>query len=175
MTRDEILQAFDEISLRNGTYPIATVNSKNNDKNSSTKHKGDKGNKGIVGEKSASSHGKDLSEKKDRSATRRCYSYGLKDHVSSDCPTKEKSIKCFGCNEHGHIASDCPSKDTTKSCAIARPHRRKHSKDVLINDVAIQAIIDSDNDITIMREDEYIKLDSSRFDLVVTPFRGVGI
>ena len=145
---------------------------KNDDKSTTAKRKFGKCG---IGEQDASNGEKDVIEKKDSSSTTRCYNCGLKEHVSSNCPTKEKGVKSFRCNQYGHITSKCPSKDMTKSsCAIAQPYGRKHSKDVLIKDIVIQAIIDSGSDITIMRRNQYIKLGSPQFELKVTLFWGVG-
>ncbi|XP_015602065.1 uncharacterized protein LOC107271021 [Cephus cinctus] len=175
-TRDQILQAFDEISLQGRVYPTTTTSSKSEDKGGGVKSNPGKGSKDVLGNKCAPGDDKDVREKKDRVTLKRCFNCGLRDHVSLNCPLKEKGVKCFGCNEYGHIAAKCPKKETTKSsCAITQPQGHKHPKEVLINDVAIQAIIDNGSDITIMREDEYIKLGSPRIELEVTPFRGIGM
>lgn len=165
-TMDGILQAFEEISLKDRVYPASAASTKDGD---SGKRKNDKGSKSAVCEKGMSSDGRD------RGITRRCFSCGSKDHVSSNCPTREKGVKCFGCNGYGHIASRCPNRNETKnSCAIIQSYRQKRLKNVLVNDVAMEAIIDSGSDITIMREDEYVKLGSPRFELEAMPFRGIG-
>ncbi|KYM97832.1 hypothetical protein ALC62_11471 [Cyphomyrmex costatus] len=101
-TKDQILQAFEEISLKDRVYPMTAVNSKSND---NKKRKNDKSGDNAVSGKGALSDGKGSEERRDRGTTRRCFSCGSKDHVSLNCPTKEKGVKCFGCNEYGHVAS----------------------------------------------------------------------
>ncbi|XP_011858346.1 PREDICTED: uncharacterized protein LOC105555908, partial [Vollenhovia emeryi] len=175
-TRDEILTRFSQISLRDKGYTAATTaSSKGDDRSGGAKRKADKSGKSNANEKPVADDEKNPSEKKGRGTTKRCYSCGLKDHVSANCPTKEKGNKCFECREYGHIASKCPNKGAAKdSCAIAQTHRRKRFKSVSVNDVVIQAIIDSGSDITIMRKDEYAKIGSPRFEFEGTPFRGIG-
>lgn len=65
-------------------------------------------------------------EKGDRS---RCFNCGCEDHVSAECPDKEKGVKCFNCNEFGHIAARCPDKKN-KAYVISRPDMKKFTKEV---------------------------------------------
>ncbi|KAH0944347.1 hypothetical protein HN011_010025, partial [Eciton burchellii] len=46
---------------------------------------------------------------------RSCFSCGLLNHVSSDCPTKTLESKCFKCGERGHVASKCVEQPKTAS------------------------------------------------------------
>ena len=41
---------------------------------------------------------------------KRCFNCGSKEHVSKECPSKDKDTKCFNCNKFGHIASKCANK-----------------------------------------------------------------
>ncbi|KAL0811905.1 hypothetical protein ABMA28_009319 [Loxostege sticticalis] len=38
---------------------------------------------------------------------RKCYSCGESQHLSSQCPHKERGVKCFRCNEFGHKSTEC--------------------------------------------------------------------
>lgn len=166
-TRDQMLQAFEEIRLEDRRHPTSTT-TKSNDGTGAEKNKSDKNAASDSSDRKVASADK-------WSVPKRCFNCGLKDHVSAKCPSKEKGTKCFECNEHGHIASNCPSKPkTTNSCVVARPMGRKHPKDVLINDIQVQAIIDTGSDITIMRADEFVKIGSPRLVRKPISFRGVG-
>ncbi|XP_067216755.1 uncharacterized protein [Linepithema humile] len=149
-TREEMLQAFDEILLEDRRYTTSSTTSKANDDGAKRKN-----NKSFKDNKDNKSEKKTASDKKENVSAKRCYNYGEKDHVSANCPSKENGIKCFECNERGHVVSDCPSKKkvTTNNCALTNSQPRKHSKDVLINDTPVQAIIDTGSGITIMRAD----------------------
>ncbi|KYN45284.1 hypothetical protein ALC56_00290 [Trachymyrmex septentrionalis] len=71
-----------------------------------------------------------LEDKKNLSGlTKRCFNCSSKDRVNANCSSKEK-------------ASDCPSKQKTmaNNCAISYPQHKK-TKDILIDDVPVQAII----------------------------------
>jgi len=48
---------------------------------------------------------------------RNCFSCGLPNHVSSDCPTKALGPKCFKC---GHVASKCVEQPRTVSTVDTR-------------------------------------------------------
>ncbi|KAL0809236.1 hypothetical protein ABMA28_011455 [Loxostege sticticalis] len=38
---------------------------------------------------------------------RKCYSCGESQHLSSQCPHKERGVKCFRCNDFGHKSTEC--------------------------------------------------------------------
>nr|XP_012145355.1 PREDICTED: uncharacterized protein LOC105663060 [Megachile rotundata] len=170
-TKEQILQAFEEISLQDKGFAGTSTGSKNGDR-SVARRKIDKNSKDDTGERSEK---KDSYIKRDPGMSKRCFNCGMKDHVSADCPTKGKSLKCFKCNEYGHIARNCIKKnDVSKnSCAVSQSRLSKHVKDVLINDVPIQAIVDTGSDITIMSANAYTKIGSPRLENDITPFQGI--
>lgn len=94
-----MLQTFEEIRLEDRRHPFSAA--KVND-GGATKNKNEKNVKDDAG-----SEKKLTNAEKKSILTKRCYNCGLRDHVSADCPTKDKGTKCFECNEHGHIASKC--------------------------------------------------------------------
>ena len=71
------------------------------------------------------------------------------DHLSINCPKKTQGAKCFSCGEHGHNAAKCPKKqDVTKSsCAVTQSKSNKFDKEVLIDGVTIEAMLDNGSDI----------------------------
>lgn len=134
-TREEILKAFDEIALRDRSSPVAATNSRQGERNGDAKRKGKKNVKDDV---SVKGERKNVSERKECDSVKRCFNCGLKDHISSVCPTKAQ--KCFKCNEYGHIAHDCSLKSgsskmnsvSANACMINRSGRgKKQTKDVV--------------------------------------------
>jgi len=92
---------------------------------------------------------------------RRCFNCGDKDHMSKECPTKNRSSKCFKCNQYGHIAKLCKSaKDVQKETAlvISDSSRQKQSKQVEIANQCFVGIIDTGSDLSLMNRDCYEKI-----------------
>ncbi|CAH0558570.1 unnamed protein product [Brassicogethes aeneus] len=89
--------------------------------------------------------------------TRRCFNCGDKNHVSADCPVKDKGVKCFKCNKHGHKATVCPTK-VKEANLVSRPGDKKYMKDVVIGGQKFTALVDTGSDLTFMRTDEYVKI-----------------
>lgn len=172
-----LLQAFKEISLRDRNYST-NFNAKSGDRGGVSKRRGDKNAsvcvKSELGEKSASDEKNTSGEKGGNVASKRCFNCGYRDHISANCPTKDKGTRCFVCGEHGHVASKCLNKtDATKSSyAVTQTKQNKYDKKISIDGVPIEAILDNGSDITIMRADEYVKLGSPRFQGNSIPFRG---
>ncbi|CAH0551168.1 unnamed protein product [Brassicogethes aeneus] len=94
---------------------------------------------------------------------KRCFNCGETNHISADCPEKQKGVKCFKCNEFGHIASKCPpkSEETIKEInVVSRQGEQKYMKTVLIGQHKFAALVDTGSDLTFMRTDEYVKIGS---------------
>lgn len=147
-TADGLLEAFEKVTLRDRNTSV-TANSAKSDK---------RGNEQSKGERKESSN----SNENKKSGTVRCYNCGERDHVSTNCPTKDQGTKCFKCGERGYIALKCTKKSKTnkESCVISGISNRKCLKNVLLNGREIEALIDSGSDFSLIRADEYIKLGS---------------
>lgn len=66
-------------------------------------------------------------------------------------------------------------KDATRnSYTVTQTKLSEYDKEVLIDGVPIEALLDNGSDLTIMRADEYVKLGSPRFENRLIPFWGVG-
>lgn len=140
MTKDEMLRAFSEITLRNRNHTTATDSSRLEEKKSGVRLKN---GKYAQDNASAKAEERNASGKGERNIVKRCFNCGMKDHVSQVCPTKAQGQKCFECNKHGHIARNCPTKTNAtmvNSCAIIRSER-KQTKDVLMNNITVHATI----------------------------------
>jgi transposase-like protein len=62
-----------------------------------------------------------------------CFSCGLPNHVSNDCPTKAQGPKCYKCGKHRHVASNCIEQPRTASTVDARSTRKKYVKEISIS------------------------------------------
>lgn len=115
--------------------------------------------------------------KRESKDSKRCYNCGDDSHLSAACPSKEQGTKCFGCNKYGHIASKCPEKasvEKKKSCNLVQSDTGKCRKDVVINGVKLNAIIDSGSDLSLMCEKQYKQIGSPMRGNRIIKFRGAG-
>ncbi|XP_067209940.1 uncharacterized protein [Linepithema humile] len=108
----------------------------------------------------------------------RCFNCGARDHVSANCPTKSLGLKCFECGKNGHIALKCPKKNgepkKTVVAAVSQIERKKYTKDVIMGDRVITALIDTGSDISIMRASKHAKVGSPKLRASEMEFCGVG-
>ncbi|XP_026828423.1 uncharacterized protein LOC113562643 [Ooceraea biroi] len=96
----------------------------------------------------------------------RCFNCGQRNHVSADCPQKEKGSKCFQCKEFGHIAAQCPKRNTESTsvgqqvnkCGVAVKSDQKIYKAVKISSQHMAALLDTGSDLHLIRAERYIKL-----------------
>lgn len=106
-----LLRAFEEISLRDRNC-TTSLSAKQDDRATSGKRKSDKSTSGKseTDEKNSSDEKDASSEPKEQAVKKNCYNCGQHDHISTNCPTKNKGTKCFACGEYGHIAPKCEKK-----------------------------------------------------------------
>lgn len=118
------------------------------------------------------------SEEKKKTSIKRCFKCGEREHVGANCPTKTLGAKCFGCGERGHIASRCPKEGNAAErsvvASVLRISRKKYTREVVLNDRIIVALIDTGSDISIMRASEYAMIGSPGMQASDTEFCGVG-
>lgn len=119
------------------------------------------------------------------SQSRRCYNCGDKKHLGADCPNKSKGVKCFACDEYGHVASSCPKPkkpqrkiDNNKGksrCDQVSTGDKKLYKKIKLNDLEIDAIIDSGSDLHLARSSFYVKIKAPPLLSNSIPFSAVGL
>lgn len=105
--------------------------------------------------------------------SRRCFNCGDQDHLSSNCPSKEKGVKCFRCNEFGHIATKCPSV-SKNACLVSCLKKTKYQAEVVIDNKKFVALIDTGSDLSLIRSDEYNKIGSPTLGNRQISFEGLG-
>lgn len=104
---------------------------------------------------------------------KRCYNCGDKEHVSADCPSNSEGPKCYKCKGHGLIAEKCNnlSESPKEICSAWRLLQTKCGKDVKIGDFELNALIDTDSELTLMRADQYLKIGAPKLDQKIVKFR----
>ncbi|XP_070529412.1 uncharacterized protein [Cardiocondyla obscurior] len=119
-------------------------------------------------------------KKKTYTDSKRCFNCCGRDHLGVNCPTKTLGVKCFECRERGHIATKCPKKNNSDSekrtvvASISHVANKKYTREVVINDHRILALIDTGSDITIMRMSEYAKIEPPKMQTSCIEFCGIG-
>lgn len=107
---------------------------------------------------------------------KRCHSCGQPVHYATDCPIRSKSTKCFGCQEFDHIAAKCPKKGEVvkDSCNVSEYKGKKYNKTVTIENQNLTTLIDTGSDLSLMRANQYIKLEAPKLVKKKIKFRGIG-
>ncbi|XP_046141945.1 uncharacterized protein LOC123987838 [Osmia bicornis bicornis] len=110
----------------------------------------------------------------------RCFICGKKGHHANDCKDKSLGRKCFKCQSHGHIASDCPS--IKKENLVTSPKINNISvlpsnnmtKEIKINNITLNALIDTGSQLTIIRASSADKLNAPVLNKVDVTLSGLG-
>jgi len=136
----------------------------------STKNKGD----------SSKQEKKGTKESTNRVLT--CYNCGGSDHKANTCKYKEQGKKCFKCNKFGHEALNCSSNDskdktpaeskTTMNVELTGSIKRM-CKEIIIDDIKVDALIDTGSQLCLLREDIYLKLNSKELLKSYTVITGI--
>lgn len=140
---------------------------KKNQEKAKSREKNESTERRESAKKTASNSSKKTSIKEQDFETR-CYNCGAKGHKSKDCKKKELGKKYFKYQKFGHTAVQC---DTMQDSKVDKKQSlvntvicsaNKMLKKVMINDTCVDALIDTDSQVTIMREDIYGKIGSEQ-------------
>ncbi|XP_020296762.1 uncharacterized protein LOC109861499 [Pseudomyrmex gracilis] len=118
-----------------------------------------------------------VNDKRNVAQVKRCHNCGVQGHLAMECPSKSRGAKCFGCGEFGHIAAKClKNKNAVREIGVVSrsSHNSKYCKDVKLRGKKIVALIDTGSDLSLMREDEYRRLQFPEMTQQEIVFRGVG-
>lgn len=116
------------------------------------------------------------SENKNKfSKKKRCHNCGDQEHEEAVCPNKDKGPKCFKCNEFGHRAPGCSKLKNQKNSAKINIIKNSNlNKEIEINNVVMNALIDTGSEITVIREDVFNRYNLGTHDAVPTTIKGIG-
>ncbi|KAG7199862.1 hypothetical protein KM043_014311 [Ampulex compressa] len=96
-----------------------------------------------------------------------CYSCSSPDHNVRQCPEKSRGPKCFQCNEFGHISTACKKR---VNCIVSS----EELKLVSIRGKEFQALVDFGSDITLLREDQLLEIETITLNSSITCIAGAG-
>lgn len=155
-TRKALLEAFERVSLRRRNQPGVQGNARERRARGRTK-KEESAIEGFV---------------------KRCHNCGAQGHRAPDCLSKSKGTRCYECKKFGHIAANCEKRKARISEVknmrdISKPER-KCFKDVKINNENLVALIETGSDVSLICEDQYVKVGSLNLARREIVFRGIG-
>lgn len=173
----EKLRSYDETQKKTGQ--------RNSDLNS---RKGAKGKEaGSTGSTNAQQKKTTDQKRTEASTVVRCFNCGETGHRSRDCKSKLLGAKCFKCNQFGHIAADCSDKNNSSKFVVAT--NKDVSKDVnsiiisagnrvykvvKINNISVNALIDTGCELNLIREDVYNQINLPVLKTTYISLRGFG-
>lgn len=115
----------------------------------------------------------------DNNNNNRCFNCGIKGHKSKDCRNKKLGTKCFRCNNFGHVAANCKSDKQTENSEVSVTSVTvvKDSipyKEVCIENVKFDALIDTGSPISLIKENVINKLSNVELRIVNKQISGFG-
>ncbi|KAL7728474.1 hypothetical protein ACLKA6_005229 [Drosophila palustris] len=110
------------------------------------------------------SNDKGASGKSDRK--QHCFNCGAADHLRKDCKAGQK---CFRCNKSGHMSAQC-----TSSTSVNVAYEEKRPKSLKINNVVVNALVDTGADVSIVKRSLFNKMDGVELGRNVAALRGLG-
>lgn len=107
----------------------------------------------------------------------RCFRCGPKDQLSKNCPPKEKGTKCFSRNELGHRSTDFPSRsreNNSRRTILVEQHENQAVKNIIVQGETIQALIDTESNVNLIRNDDFLKFEKVSLQPDTITFTGIG-
>ncbi|XP_043063180.1 uncharacterized protein LOC122319644 [Drosophila yakuba] len=98
---------------------------------------------------------------------RHCFNCGSLDHHRKDC---KSAVKCFSCNKEGHMSRDCPG--SAAGVQVVRSSSRM--KNVTINNVAVECLVDTGADVSILRKYIFNKIPNVTLERCASKLCGLG-
>ncbi|GFW32642.1 uncharacterized protein TNCV_3678901 [Trichonephila clavipes] len=103
-----------------------------------------------------------------------CFNCGDPNDISRNCMYKNEGIKCFRCEVLGQKATECPDNNDTKLdvAHLIINEEETLTKEVLIDDLTLDALIDSGSRVTLIRKSVYDTINHVQLFPLNTTLRG---
>lgn len=109
-------------------------------------------------------------------AKKHCFNCGSTEHDVKNCTEADKGPKCFKCNNYGHIASKCfQTRQLETSVTTVNCVNNVDDKFMSVNIAGLKchALIDTESDVSLMRNDFYEKINKSKLSSTSRNFTGL--
>lgn len=134
-----------------------------------------------VDKKSSREDTKKMSNNQKSREQTRCFNCGESGHYSRNCDKKSLGKKCFICNKFGHEARNCSEKRGNSSnrgseqiINLVNVSSGNMNKNIVINNVSLQALIDTGSPVSLVREDVFKRLKEHALIQSTRVFSGFG-